>query len=266
MNKGLKIAIGIVTIGVIGTTTYLVYNAIKKRREGQNDENTPPVEPPANVVNGNENSNEKTPFTNKAQGNLFRVWVNKFYPSYAKSIDLDVSGEFDNSFMRKAWGKYGDTYKKGSPNFLKVKGKTIPENLLNAYNKRKDKGVLGNNAQGDIFLRTTSLGDIQNKPVYAYYYSGGKVNFVRDGKRISSAKWWDDTNKIVLEKKNYLGDNFYNTAWKVFNALKAGDEANANLARTLGVATPSFSFNGNLKSDLDSPARKGIDLDTNIID
>ena len=264
MNKGLKIAIGIATIGVLGTAGYFIYKAIKDSRDGDDDEDKPSVEPPAVVQGGNENSNEKTPFTNKAQGNLFRQWVNKFYPTYATTNDLSVSGDIDNSFMRKAWGKYGDVYKKGSKDFLKVKGNAIPENLLKAYNTRKDKGVLGSNSSGDIYLRTISLGKISNKDVYAYFDGSGKVNFVQEGSRIASAKWFDDTKKITLNKKNYSGDNFYNTAFNVFTALKTGGEAVANLAS--GGITPTFPFDGNLAGDLDAPSRRGLGLDMNIID
>ena len=52
MNKGLKIAIGIATIGVLGTAGYLIYKAIKDARDGDDDENKPPVEPPAVVQGG----------------------------------------------------------------------------------------------------------------------------------------------------------------------------------------------------------------------
>lgn len=48
-----------------------------------------------------------TPFTNSAEGNAFRAWVNKKYPTYAKQIDLSLSGDFNNSFIRKAFQKYG---------------------------------------------------------------------------------------------------------------------------------------------------------------
>lgn len=264
MNKALKIAIGIVTIGVIGTASYFIYKAIKDRRDDEDEEQPPVVDPPAVVQGGDENSSEKTPFTNKAQGNLFREWVNKFYPTYASTNDLSVSGDFDNSFMRKAWGKYGDVYKKGSPNFLKVKGNAIPQNLLKAYNTRKDKGVLGSNSSGDVYLRTITLGKINNKDVYAYFYGSGKVNFLQGNSRIASDKWFDDTKKIVLNKKNYSGDNFYNTAYKVFTALKTGAEAIANIAS--GGITPTFPFDGNLKGDLEAPSRRGLDLDMNIVD
>ena len=43
MNKGLKIAIGIATIGVLGTAGYFIYKAIKDKRD---ESNTPPPPPP----------------------------------------------------------------------------------------------------------------------------------------------------------------------------------------------------------------------------
>lgn len=264
MNKGLKIALIIAGVGALGVAGYFVYQAIKRGRDGDEEEEVV-IDPPAVVQGGNENSNEKTPFTNKAQGNIFREWVNKFYPSYASSIDLSVSGDFDNSFMRKAWGKYGEVYKKGSPNFLKVKGSAIPENLLKAYNTRKDKGLLGSNSNGAVYLRTISLGKIENKDVFAYFYSSGNVNFTQGGNNLTSGKWWDGMKQIVVEKKNYKGDNFYNTAFKVFTAFKQGQTAIDGITSGVGV-TPTFPFDGNLMGDLDAPARRGLGLDMNIVD
>ena len=242
MNKGLKIAIGIATIGVLGTAGYFIYKAIKDARDG-NDENNPPVDPPADVVGGKEDSSEKTPFKNKAQGNLFREWINKFYPTYAKANDIIVSGDFDNAFIRKAWGKYADAYKKGSPNFLKVKGNAIPEVLLKAYNTKKDKGVLGSNSSGDIYLRTTTLGKLISKETYAYFYGSGKVNFLVGSTRVASGKWWNNGKNISIDNKNSF-------AW----------------ASEYGDVVVKLSFDGNLAGDLDAPSRRGLGLDMNIID
>jgi|688.fasta_scaffold268243_3 hypothetical protein len=55
-----------------------------------------------------------TPFTNATEGNAFRAWVNKNYPSYAKQIDLSLSGDFNNSFIKKAFAKYGQEYLKAN--------------------------------------------------------------------------------------------------------------------------------------------------------
>jgi len=51
-----------------------------------------------------------TPFTNTTEGNAFRGWVNDNYPAYAQEIDLDRTGEYDNSYIRKAYAKYGVDY------------------------------------------------------------------------------------------------------------------------------------------------------------
>jgi hypothetical protein len=261
MNKALKIAIGVATIGIIGTAGYFIYQAIKKRSEGEGeDEQAPAVDPPAVVEGGKEDSSDKTPFTNKAQGNLFREWINKFYPTYAKANDISVSGDFDNSFIRKAWGKYGDVYKKGSPNFLKVKGNAIPEVLLKAYNTKKDKGVLGSNSSGEIYLRTTTLGKLISKETYAYFYSNGKVNFLIGSTRVASGKWWGNGKNMNINDKNYSGDNFYNTAFDVKTKLSF------SWASEYGDVVVKLSFDGNLNDDLEAPSRKGLDLDMNIID
>ena len=50
------------------------------------------------------------PFKNKIQGDNFRDWVNTNYEKYAKSIDLDRSGSFFNSYITKAFKKYGKKY------------------------------------------------------------------------------------------------------------------------------------------------------------
>jgi hypothetical protein len=58
--------------------------------------------------------NPNTPFTSKAEGDKFRAWVNKNYPSYAKQIDLSLSGDFNNSFIKKAFAEYGQEYLKAN--------------------------------------------------------------------------------------------------------------------------------------------------------
>jgi hypothetical protein len=262
MNKGLKIAIGIATIGIIGTATYFIIKKIKDNRDSQDGDENPTPDPPTNVV-GNENSNEKTPFKNKAQSDLFRQFVNRFYPSYAQEIDLDLTGDSDNAFMRKAWGKYGETYKKFNPSFAKASGSSIPKVLLDAYALRKDKGSFSNNSAGAIFLQTKELGKIDNEKVVAYFYGNGKVSFTKGGKRVRFDKWWDN-GKYINSGKNYSGSDYYNTAFKVFEALKDGSEKLEKLDLQANLKT--FPFNGNLQDDLDAPTRKGIGLDLNIID
>ncbi len=50
------------------------------------------------------------PFTSIEEGNVFRTWVNRTYPSYAKAIKLDTTGDYNNSFIQAAWDKYGTEF------------------------------------------------------------------------------------------------------------------------------------------------------------
>ena len=51
------------------------------------------------------------PFTTEAEGNTFRAWVIAKDPTYAKSISLSATGKL-NSYVQKAWDKYGTEYSK----------------------------------------------------------------------------------------------------------------------------------------------------------
>jgi hypothetical protein len=69
---------------------------------------TPAAAPAANTtpksVNFDDNIKDKT------AGDAFRKWVNEKHPDYAKEKDLWVSGEYNNSYIKKAWDEYGKEY------------------------------------------------------------------------------------------------------------------------------------------------------------
>lgn len=54
------------------------------------------------------------PFKTEAEGNTFRAWVISKDPTYAKSISLSATGKL-NSYVQKAWDKYGAEYLKLFP-------------------------------------------------------------------------------------------------------------------------------------------------------
>ena len=62
---------------------------------------------PENEMNG-----IKLPFGNRKEGNLFRVWVNKNYPNYAKKTDLEENGSCSNCFIQAAWEEFYREYLK----------------------------------------------------------------------------------------------------------------------------------------------------------
>jgi len=55
-------------------------------------------------------TNVNVPFKNRQEGDRFRKWVNDTHPEYAKQINLDPSGSYNNSYIKKAWNKYGREY------------------------------------------------------------------------------------------------------------------------------------------------------------
>ena len=127
MNKGLKVAIGIATIGVVGVGAYFLYKRVikpkleKKKEEDKNDKeanNSTKISEAQAKAKGNTGntsaiaSKGATPFSNSTEGNKFRQWVNDTYPKYAEKIDLDETGSYDNWHIRKAWAEYGNEYEK----------------------------------------------------------------------------------------------------------------------------------------------------------
>ncbi len=122
MNKGLKIAIGVATIGFVGVGVYFLVKHLKKKNQEKIDEkkqgsrgsvSETSVKSKAynkRPVSTSSQSLGKTPFKNKAEGDKFRGWVNDNHSDYAKKIDLDRSGSYDNAFIRKAWKQYGVDY------------------------------------------------------------------------------------------------------------------------------------------------------------
>lgn len=61
-------------------------------------------------VSSDETKITEIPFKNTSEGNRFRQWVNDTYPKYAESIDLSREGSYTNSYIQKAWLKYGKEY------------------------------------------------------------------------------------------------------------------------------------------------------------
>ena len=140
MNKGLKIAIGVATIGVVGVGIYFLYTKVIKPKLDKNKKPTGDIndleQADTKVVKAPTYSKRtptpsvKVPFKNKTEGDRFRNWVNDNYPDYAKNLfgdGLGRTGSYDNKYMKDAWKNYGKEYqeeindaKSREPSGLKV--------------------------------------------------------------------------------------------------------------------------------------------------
>lgn len=87
-------------------------------------------------------------FKTKEEGDAFRLWVNKTYPVWAKTNQLDPSGSHTNSYIKKAYAKFGKAYveSKKKPKevkkedyeegfFMKTIRKVFP-NIVQYFNKK----------------------------------------------------------------------------------------------------------------------------------
>ena len=54
----------------------------------------------------------EVPFKTKQEGDKFRAWVNNMHPEVAKEIDLDRTGSYNNSYIKKAYSRLHLEYKK----------------------------------------------------------------------------------------------------------------------------------------------------------
>ena len=70
-----------------------------------------------------------TPFSNKEEGNDFREWVNKKHPKYAKEINLGKSGSHTNSYILKAYKKFGKDYLREITPPPKIKVNTLASQI-----------------------------------------------------------------------------------------------------------------------------------------
>lgn len=282
MTRGGKIAIALFSLAVIGTASYFI---IKKRKENSNSSSNDSNESnesvnnaPSNNVNSNSNvsSLKKTPFTNKTQGDVFRMWVNANYSDYAKKIDLDRLGSYDNSNIRQAWEKYGKEFEKDEPQWKSLKGNGVPKEILDIYNKRKNKGSLnysGDNGQVTWVIETNTINTIDGENQSGWYWKlfnswtfnlySYKNFFQQD------IYFFPSTNKLVYNgnakksdgkwypyKRTFTGTDYYNVAYKLMEDYRKFRKSSSS----------NFSGDANLQDDLEYTSRTKLGLDLNIID
>ena len=112
--------IGGVTLLGLGVGAYLFFKDKKEKKaeaEAESDVAATTTPTPSSSTASSGSSSSNTPFKNKSEGDVFRNWVNDNYPAYAKEIDLERSGQYNNPTIQKAWKKYGSAYinRSGAP-------------------------------------------------------------------------------------------------------------------------------------------------------
>jgi len=216
MTKGAKIGIIVVVVVGLAVGGYFLYKKLSSDGTDPNDTSTDEQEPqgtPTPTPNVSDSSLEKTPFKNQGQGDYFRLWVNRFYPTDAKKLDLSKTGAIDNSFIRKAWLKYGVLYKQQVKHWDKIKN-PIPKSFIDKFDKKDSYN-----------FQITDIGFVLLIPKI----SGTKIGFIvyddGNGRWFYNRKPWKDggdfwdggkqaNNKFVegAKKQNFKASNFFELA------------------------------------------------------
>jgi|TARA_R110000822_G_scaffold47109_4_gene125150 hypothetical protein len=241
MNKKLKIGLSILAFGVTATAGFLIYKRLKKKKAEKlisttftperKDEiaanptsvnNPPKIEEIAVVI-------ANTPYTailkNKSEGDDFRNWVNDNYSDYAKQIDLDRSGSYNNSFVEKAWKKYGAEYSQSNSRAL--------QQVSALVNKASSKVV---DTADNIFSPITDalLGKVQVPSTSGFTAENSALNLY------NSMKGWGTNEKLffsTLEPLNNIDKKatieFYNKNYTNLETMVRSEFSGSDLKKAL---------------------------------
>lgn len=154
---------------------------------------------------------ELSPFSDKASGDAFRKWVNENKPDVAKKYDLDISGPFNNSTIRKVWTEIKDdsalvkwitelTKKSETPVGVKLDGKAIMalEKKMNAAKKENGSIILQkttDTGEDVIFYRA----DKSNSTKYGHFFTNGRVSYRTSSGKIYYGSYDPKTDNIKFD-------------------------------------------------------------------
>ena len=212
MKKGTKIILAISAVLAIGAGIF-IYTSSKKKKEAE--EARIAAEELAKAQSGGGStgggsagsgsssggsssggsSSVSTGFKNKAEGDAFRAWVNDKYPAWAKANFLDKTGKYDNSYIRKAYAKYGAEYKLSlvKPHLLVkqnlgTSGKVVGDTTVVDFNQGKNTATFYSNNR--FVIHRKGVSGYLSKGNYLY---GGRVLDITDG--VNKGKKYYASNK-----------------------------------------------------------------------
>lgn len=224
MKKGTIIAlVSVLAAAGIGVGLFFAFRKPKSEEgaiDAGNEDGMPESDSSGDYsgVGGTDSGASGIPFTNKAEGDKFRAWVNDKYPDYARSIDLDRSGSFNNAYIKKAWDKYGSEYQSEAAswtisfNAVKAAVATLPsgvsKEITPTYVKiKKDNYSLYLFDNGRAILKS-AIADIWR----GVYYNGGNklviTSGLNKGKTYNGSLYENLANSIKANFSNFSEEEF----------------------------------------------------------
>ena len=261
MDKKVIIGIGVLLVAGLGFVGWKMW---KKKKEKK-----PTSEKDVKTSSYNKNPSKekyegKTPFKNKAEGNAFREWINKKYKTYATKINLDPSGAYDNSYIRKAWSEYGAEYQFqewfGDWGSSPQSKSSLPfgnsfKTLLSEWNKAYKISTALNTKDVPYFvlhMRDDEGQDQCDLTLWVYDRKKGEALGGKNGKgfwaitrqgygqrkTIASGRWSDNLRTLDVEKA---------VTWKGYpvgsgKTYSGGNEVGSKFAKIIGSQNKNFAW------------------------
>jgi hypothetical protein len=247
---------GVAFIGV-GVGAFLYFR--KKSKEEQLKNNgvvyVPPVTtPPAPTTTtsglGSGNISVTVPFKNEMEGNAFRNWVNNTYSAWATANQLDRKGSYNNSYIQKAWAKYGVEYSEYQSKGSQSASNSGVQDLQKVVTAMNGYAIEDNSSERVQFLLYDGFSD-----------KNIRVNFTPSG------YFWIEADATTQVKKKFDGSwSFANNQFTVKLADGSFNGTDPNLAGMLWTMakqkfpdTVGFSNANGLDNMLTEKARSYVD-------
>jgi hypothetical protein len=205
---------GVALLGV-GVGTYLYFRGRTTGKQLKNDGKVyiPPVVPPPSTTSTSTSGSISVtvPFKNEMEGNAFRDWVNNNYASWAKENELDRKGKFNNSYIQKAWAKFGVEYSEYLKKVNNPSQNSNVQDLQKVLTAMNGYGIEANSAERVQFLLYDGLG-LKNIRVNftpsGYFWIEMDVH---DNTSTSGMQKFDGSWSFANDKFNVkLNDNTFN--------------------------------------------------------
>lgn len=174
-----------------------------------------------NTVNNNGGTNSgvtgsnSTPFQNKYQIDYFRIWMYKTKPSYAKEINLSLSGDFTDSAIQMAYQKYGNEF------FQSVSSKGLSTLTTEIPKCFYDLKLIDNS--GYLIYYN---GQVQVWPDESDSFFLSDGTWQKPNTPVMKGKWWDDGKQASCDEKycgkvnNITATNLLDLANKISQTFK----------------------------------------------
>lgn len=139
------------------------------------------------------------PFKNTEEGNAFRQWVNDTYPDKAKKLNLDSTGDFNNSYIQKAFEELGEEYQESKNSTPSIDGDELPKVDLSKHLKKKGVDlpeVPEETSSEESSEESTENTETKNDPIAEFLANNPQHEEIREDQFENKESGYEDFQKV----------------------------------------------------------------------